>query len=45
LLDFKSLYSYLFENSIINDKNDEIDKLLNFCKKFFVNNDSQVRLK
>ena len=44
-LDFKSLYSYLYKNSIINNRHKEIDELLNFCKKSFVNNGSRIRVK
>lgn len=44
-LDFKSLYSYLYKNSIINNRHAEIDELLNFCNKSFVNNGSRIRVK
>ena len=39
-LDFKSLYSNLFDNEIKNNSNSEIDELINFCKKHFGNNSS-----
>jgi hypothetical protein len=45
LLDFKSLYSYLFRSTIINNRNIEVDELLNFCKKFFVSGDAKIRVK
>jgi len=44
-LDFKSLYSYLFSNIIVNGRDTEIDELLNFCKKSFVISDAKIKLK
>jgi len=44
-LDFKSLYSYLFSNMIVNDRNTEIDELLNFCKRSFVGSDAKIKVK
>ena len=41
-LDFKSLYSDLFQNQIKDDRNREIDELINFCKKYFQNNSSLI---
>ncbi len=44
-LDYKSLYSNLFENLVKNDRNSEIDELLNFCKNFFANNGLLLKAK
>jgi hypothetical protein len=39
-LDFKSAYSNLFQNEIKNNRNGEIDELINFCEKYFGHNSS-----
>lgn len=40
--DLRSLYSNLFHNEIKNNRNSEIDELINFCKKYFGNNSSLI---
>jgi UDP-glucose 4-epimerase len=43
-LNFKSLYSHLFQNEIENNRNSEIDGLIYFCKKYFGNNSSLIEM-
>ena len=43
-LDYQSLYIDIFEKSITNNRNYEIDNLLNFCKKFFDHNGPNIKV-
>jgi UDP-glucose 4-epimerase len=43
-LDFRSSYSNLFQNKIKNNRNSEIDELINFCKKHFGDNSSLIEV-